>query len=160
ARFTFAFTFFELPFALLAVPVATARFPAMSSAVVAGDENRLGQLVGDGVVPTLGGCSAASAPLLTPASPPLPLAAYRHVAGAAVAPLAHTLAAFAPGLVGYALFYLLTRVRYAQGDVRSPTLANALVAASGLVAMVVGVAVVADDERAAALAAAFGGAHL
>ncbi|HEY1280809.1 MAG TPA: lipid II flippase MurJ [Acidimicrobiales bacterium] len=160
ARFTFAFTFFELPFALLAVPVATARFPAMSSAVVAGDQTRLGQLVGDGVVTTVVGCSAASAALLTLAWPLVRLTAYGHVAGAAVAPLAHTLAAFAPGLVGYGLFYLLTRVRYAQGDVRSPTLANALVAASGLVAMVVGVAMVADSERAAALAAAFGGAHL
>ena len=36
ARFTFAFTFFQLPYALIAVPVATARFPAMASAVLAG----------------------------------------------------------------------------------------------------------------------------
>ena len=88
------------------------------------------------------------------------LTAYGHVAGGAIAPLAHAVAAFAPGLVGYGLFFLLTRVRYAQGDVRSPTLANGLVAVAGLLAMVIGSTMTADSERAAALAAAYGGAHL
>ena len=160
ARFTFAFTFFQLPFALIAVPVATARFPAMASAVLGGDSGRLARLVGDGVVTTVAGCAAASAAFLALAWPLVRLTAFGEVAGAALGPLAHAVAAFAPGLIGYGLFYLLTRVRYAQGDVRSPTLANALVAVCGLVAMVVATAIVGDGERAAALAAAFGGAQL
>jgi putative peptidoglycan lipid II flippase len=160
ARFTFAFTFFQLPYALLAIPVATARFPAMASAVISDDRGRLSRLVGDGVVTTVAGCAAASAAMLALAWPLVRLTAFGHAAGAAVGPLAHAVAAFAPGLVGYGLFYLLTRVRYAQGDARSPTLANALVAVTGLAAMIVGVGWVADDDRAAALAAAYGGAHL
>jgi putative peptidoglycan lipid II flippase len=160
ARFTFAFTFFQLPYALLAVPVATARFPAMASAVISDERSRLSRLVGDGVVTTVAGCAAASAALLALAWPLVRLTAFGQISGSAIAPLAHAVAAFAPGLVGYGLFYLLTRVRYAQGDARSPTLANALVAVTGLAAMIVGVSWVADDERAAVLAVAFGGAHL
>ena len=125
ARFTFALAFFQLPYALIAVPVATARFPAMASAVLARAGDRLARLVGDGVVTTVAGCALASAALLALAWPLVRLTAYGHVAGGAIAPLAHAVAAFAPGLVGYGLFFLLTRVRYAQGDVRSPTLANA-----------------------------------
>jgi putative peptidoglycan lipid II flippase len=160
ARFTFAFTFFQLPYALIAVPVATARFPAMSTAVLAGDRDRLSRLVGDGVVTTVAGCAAASATFLALAWPFVRLTAYGEVASSALGPLAHAVAAFSPGLIGYGLFYLLTRVRYAQGDVRSPTLANGAVAVCGLVAMTVGAAVVSDGERAAALAAAFGAAQL
>ena len=160
ARFAFAFAFFQLPYALIAVPVATARFPAMSSAVLARARDRLAALVADGVVTTVAGCALATAVLVALAWPLVRLTAFGEVAGTALAPLAHAVAAFAPGLVGYGLFFLLTRVRYAQGDVRSPTLANALVAASGLVGMVVASAAVADDERAAALAAAYGAAHL
>jgi putative peptidoglycan lipid II flippase len=160
ARFAFAFAFFQLPYALIAVPVATARFPAMSSAVLARARERLAALVADGVVTTVAGCALASAALLALAWPLVRLTAFGEVAGTALAPLAHAVAAFAPGLVGYGLFFLLTRVRYAQGDVRSPTLANALVAASGLVGMAVASAAVADGERAAALAAAYGVAHL
>ena len=142
------------------MPVATARFPAMSSAVLARARDRLAALVADGVVTTVAGCALATAALVALAWPLVRLTAFGEVAGTALAPLAHAVAAFAPGLVGYGLFFLLTRVRYAQGDVRSPTLANALVAASGLVGMVVASAAVADDERAAALAAAYGAAHL
>jgi putative peptidoglycan lipid II flippase len=160
ARFAFAFAFFQLPYALIAVPVATARFPAMSSAVLARARERLAALVADGVVTTVAGCALASAALLALAWPLVRLTAFGEVAGSALAPLAHAVAAFAPGLVGYGLFFLLTRVRYAQGDVRSPTLANALVAVSGLVGMAVASAVVADQERAAALTAAYGAAHL
>ena len=160
ARFTFALAFFQLPYALIAVPVATARFPALASAVLARASDRLARLVGDGVVTTVAGCALASAALLALAWPLVRLTAYGHVAGGAIAPLAHAVAAFAPGLVGYGLFFLLTRVRYAQGDVRSPTLANGLVAVAGLLAMVIGSMLTADSERAAALAAAYGGAHL
>jgi putative peptidoglycan lipid II flippase len=143
--------------ALIAVPVATAFRPWPAPCSPAGD--RLARLVGDGVVTTVAGSR-------WPARPPgagvalVRLTAYGHVAGGAIAPLAHAVAAFAPGLVGYGLFFLLTRVRYAQGDVRSPTLANGLVAVAGLLAMVIGSMLTAGSERAAALAAAYGGAHL
>jgi putative peptidoglycan lipid II flippase len=160
ARFTFAFTFFQLPYALIAVPVATARFPAMASAVLAGAPTRLARLVGDGVVTTVAGCALASAGMLALAWPIVRLTAFGEVGKGPLGPLVHGVAALAPGLIGYGLFFLLTRVRYAQGDVRTPTFANALVAVAGLVAMVVGSALVADAERAAALAAAYAGSHL
>ncbi|HEY8092518.1 MAG TPA: lipid II flippase MurJ [Acidimicrobiales bacterium] len=160
ARFTFALAFFQLPFAIIAVPVATARFPAMASAVLARASDRLARLVGDGIVTTVAGLALASAALLALAWPLVRLTVFGEAATGALGPLVHAVAAFAPGLIGYGLFYLLTRVRYAQGDVRSPTLANAVVAVCGLAAMVIGSAWAADGERAAALAAAFGGAHL
>ena len=160
ARFTFALAFFQLPFALIVVPVATARFPAMSSAVLARAVHRLARLVGDGVVTVVAGCALAGAALMALAWPLVRITAFGEAARGTLAPLVHAVVAFAPGLVGYGLFYLLTRVRYAQGDVRNPTLANAAVALCGLVAMVAGSTWAADGERAAALAAAFAGAHL
>jgi putative peptidoglycan lipid II flippase len=112
------------------------------------------------VVTTVAGCALASAAMIALAWPLVRLTAFGEVTGDAVRPLAHAVAAFAPGLVGYGLFFLLTRVRYAQGDVRSPTFANALVAATGLAGMALASAGAADEERAAALAAAYGAAHL
>ena len=79
ARFTFALAFFQLPYALIAVPVATARFPAMASAVLARASDRLARLVGDGVVTTVAGCALASAALLALAWPLVRLTAYGHV---------------------------------------------------------------------------------
>src|SRR4029078_9084604 len=55
ARFTFALAFFQLPYALIAVPVATARFPAMASVVLARASDRLAPLGGGGGVSTRGG---------------------------------------------------------------------------------------------------------
>ena len=160
ARFSFAFAFFQLPYALIAVPVATARFPAMATAALAGAAGRLARLVGDAVVTTVAGCALASAVMLALAWPLVRLTAFGEAADGDIGPLAHAVGAFAPGLIAYGLFYLLTRVRYAQGDVRSPTLANALVAISGLTTMALASAMTVDGERAAALAAAYGGAHL
>ncbi len=160
ARFSFAFAFFQLPYALIAVPVATARFPAMATAALAGAAGRLARLVGDAVVTTVAGCALASAVMLALAWPLVRLTAFGEAADGDIGPLAHAIGAFAPGLIAYGLFYLLTRVRYAQGDVRSPTLANALVAISGLTTMALASAITVDGERAAALAAAYGGAHL
>ena len=81
ARFTFALAFFQLPYALIAVPVATARFPAMATPRAPASD-RLARLVGDGVVTTVAGCALAGAGLLALAWPLVRLTAYGHVGGA------------------------------------------------------------------------------
>ena len=59
---------------------------------------------------------------------------------------------FAPGLVGYALFYFLTRMLYATGDTRTPATVHAGVVAVGVVAMVLAAATFDSDRIVPALA--------
>jgi putative peptidoglycan lipid II flippase len=157
---TFALTFFLLPYSLFAVPVATTLYPGLARAYQADDLARFGASLGRGIRVTtvlLVGSAAALAALSWPV---VRVAAFGAARTGGVASLAHALMAFAGGLLGYGLLYLLTRASYAMGDARAPMLAMAAVAAVGLAAMVVATAVVPDAERAAALGGAFAGAHL
>ena len=54
-----------------------------------------------------------------------------------LAPIAHTLAAFGPGLLGYGLAFIMTRVLFALGDVRRASILMVAGAVVGVVTMVV-----------------------
>jgi putative peptidoglycan lipid II flippase len=139
----FAWAVFVVPFAVLAIPIATSAFPELSARSDPPDAlhelspypvRTLGALP-PGQSPDGGfdATAAAStravlvaswlgAAALLGARLPLARVFESHHAPAASA-LALALAAFAPGLVGYGLSANLSRVLYAQGRNRAPALA-------------------------------------
>ena len=116
--YSFAWAVFFVPYAVLAVPIATSAFPELSART-----------------DTFNGTTAASTRAVTVASwlgvagmagtcVPLARVFQSHISQAADArQLAIALAAFAPGLVGYGLTANLSRVLYADGHNRAPALA-------------------------------------
>ena len=100
-------TVFLLPWAVLAVPLATAVYPSLAAAVSRGDDEAYRAALSAtarAVVLAAGLGAAALAGLAGPAA---------YLIGAA--PAAAGIAGFAPGLFGYALFALLSRALYARG---------------------------------------------
>nr|WP_250009663.1 lipid II flippase MurJ [Actinoplanes sp. M2I2] len=107
ALYNAAQTVFLLPWAVLAVPVATAVYPSLSAAADQGDEVAYRKALSGTArsVMLLAGLGAAA--LVALAGP------VAYLIGAA--PAAAGIAGFAPGLLGYALFALLSRALYARG---------------------------------------------
>ncbi|SNS71193.1 murein biosynthesis integral membrane protein MurJ [Actinoplanes regularis] len=141
ARYNGAQTVFLLPWAVLAVPLATAVYPRLADAAVRRDETAYaGALSGTArsVVLLAGLGMAALAGLAVPAA---------HLMNAKGA--APGIVGFAPGLLGYALFALLSRALYARGA----TVAAAVASGVGwLCAGIAVVAVTATTEGGAELA--------
>jgi putative peptidoglycan lipid II flippase len=110
-------TVFLLPWAVLAVPLATAVYPRLSAAAEHGDEEsyRTALSASARTVVLLAGLGAAALAAL--AGP----AAYLIDAP----PAAAGIVGFAPGLLGYALFALLSRALYARGETRAAAAATA-----------------------------------
>ncbi len=157
---TFAYAFFLLPIALFAVPVATTMFPSLARSYQAGRSAEMGAALGRGVRTTVVLLVGAAAALAALAWPIVRLAAFGDARIGGLAPLAHAVAAFAPGLVGYGLLYLFTRASYAAGDARTPFLASAVGTASGVAVMIAAAVWAPDADRAAALAVGYGAAYL
>ena len=116
--FTVAQTVYLLPWAILAVPVATAVYPALATAHSTGDHpgyrDRLAPAA-RGVL--LLSCLGAAA-LVAVAEPVGGFFALTGLAGA--------VAGFAPGLIGYGLFAILSRALYARGLPRPAAVAIAI----------------------------------
>jgi putative peptidoglycan lipid II flippase len=122
--FQVATALFLLPWAVLAVPVATTAFPSLTAAAAAGEDREYTGVARESVmavvVAMLGGVA-----LLVAVSGPAARILVAGVPGhASVGSLAHATAAFAPGLVGYGLVALLGRALYARGDGRRPAMAT------------------------------------
>jgi putative peptidoglycan lipid II flippase len=111
-------TVFLLPWAVLAVPLATAVYPSLATAVserdsagydraLAGTARSVMLLAGFGVAALVG--------LAVPAA---------YLVGAA--PASSGIVGFAPGLFGYALFALLSRALYARGATRAAAASTAI----------------------------------
>lgn len=143
-----------LPYAVLAVPVATAAFPALAHAEGATVENAapaaartLGRSLRGVVLLT----SGAAATLITVARPlgEFFLAWDRGATGAgrdALSALPGGLAAYAPGLVGFSIAAVLTRALYVRGR---PLHAAVAVAGGWLVAGVLPLLWIPDGSDAA-----------
>ena len=100
-------TVFLLPWAVLAVPLATAVYPTLAAAAAARDEETYRTALSGTArsVMLLAGLGAAAlAALAGPAA---------YLTGAA--PASSGIVGFAPGLFGYAMFALLSRALYARG---------------------------------------------
>jgi putative peptidoglycan lipid II flippase len=146
-----AFTVFLLPFAVLAHPTMTAVFPRLAT--------EAGTRQWPSFAGTLARSSATLVFVLAPATalavalarPALALLRLGHLDAAGTALAASVLAAYALGLLGYAVFQLLTRASYATGDTRSPTLVNIGVAAGGSALMVALFSASSGTERVVVL---------
>ncbi|MGH2770933.1 MAG: lipid II flippase MurJ, partial [Actinomycetota bacterium] len=151
-----AFTILLFPWAVLAVPVASASFPGLSEAAALADMGRFGQRCA-AAIRTLGlAVFGGAAALVATAAPGSRIIAALGLGGkASAAVLVPTISAFAPGLIGYGAYALLTRVAYALGDGRSPSLAAA--AGFGLAAVgdLVSSVLLGGTALIAALAGAF-----
>ncbi|RZU31610.1 murein biosynthesis integral membrane protein MurJ [Blastococcus saxobsidens] len=113
-------TVFLLPWAALAVPLATSAYPGLAERADSGDEIGFRRALAPVAVLTVV-ASAVAAAAVAAAAGPLARVFLGGEAAAQVSALRDTIVAFAPGLVGYGLVALLTRALYARGLWRSPT---------------------------------------
>jgi putative peptidoglycan lipid II flippase len=136
----FAWAVFVVPYAVLAVPIATSAFPELSTHD-AGD----GDVAGGGFDLTAAASTRAvmvaswlGAAVLIGAREPI-ARVFESRSPAAASVLALALAAFAPGLIGYGLSANLSRVLYARRRNRAPAVA---IAAGWLLVIVANAAIV------------------
>jgi putative peptidoglycan lipid II flippase len=113
-------TLFLVPWAALAVPLATSAYPGLAERAEQGDEVGYGRALAPVAVFIVAATAVAAAVLVAVAGP---MARVFLASGsdAVVAALRDTIIAFAPGLVGYGLVALLTRALYARGLWKAPT---------------------------------------
>ena len=153
--YTYVQAVYLLPYAVLAVPVATAAFPAMATgsdrAMATGlDQTSVGRaqqtLASSALAVTV--ATSAGAAVLFAAAPPIgsffsSLDAGRHSPAGqeALAALPGALSAFAPGLVGFGLLALFTRALYARGR---PGVAGGVSALGWLIAAAVPLVMLRD----------------
>jgi putative peptidoglycan lipid II flippase len=139
-QFILAQTVFLLPWAVLAVPVATATYPGLAEAAATGREDRYrGSLAAaTRAVLLLTGLGAAALVALARPGAGLLAAVMPGASAGALDPLAAGITCLAPGLLGYGLFALLSRALYARGDTAAAAAATAVgwaVAAATAVAL-------------------------
>jgi putative peptidoglycan lipid II flippase len=113
-------TLFLVPWAALAVPLATSAYPGLTERADAGDAPGFARALAPVAVLTVA-ASAVAAALLAAVAGPMARVFLASGSDDAVAALRDTTVAFAPGLVGYGLVALLTRALYAQGLWKAPT---------------------------------------
>ncbi len=121
-----ALTLYLLPWAVLAVPVATSAFPALAAAYDTGDAPGYARVCAGALRTVVLGTALAAAVLVAVATPLAALVAGAQPAARAAPPEAipHAVAAFAPGLVGYGVLALLTRALYARHRARAVAVAS------------------------------------
>ncbi len=146
--YTYVQAIYLLPYAVLAVPVATAAFPAMArGSDQASAERSQATLASSARVITVATCAGAAV-LFAIAGPTGAFfsaldAGRRSPAGQeALAALPGALSAFAPGLVGFGLTALLTRALYVLGR---PAVAGGVVALGWLIAAIIPLVLLQDD---------------
>ncbi|MFC4592387.1 murein biosynthesis integral membrane protein MurJ [Sphaerisporangium corydalis] len=119
AGYNFAWAIYQVPYAVLAVPIATSVFPALSARAEradAGGFTALSALTTRAVVLV----SGLAAGVLAAVAAPMARVFVDGMAGNIPAgELARSIALFAPGLVGYGLVAHLSRVLYAAGRGRA-----------------------------------------
>jgi putative peptidoglycan lipid II flippase len=147
-------TLFLLPWAVLAVPVATTVFPRLAQSWAERDLAGYRRDLAASSVALLTLSLAATAALIAAAQPLAQMIALSAPGRPSVGPLTETVTAFAFGLPGYGLFALLSRALYASGETRR----TALACVTGWLAVVVAAVVFAGmydaEQRALALASA------
>ncbi|REF98849.1 putative peptidoglycan lipid II flippase [Asanoa ferruginea] len=141
--FTVAQAVYLLPWAILAVPVATAAYPALATAHSTGDDSGYRTRLAPAARGVLLLSCLGAAALFAVAEPVAGFFALSGLGGA--------VAGFAPGLIGYGLFAMLTRALYARGLPRPAATATAIGWATVSVAAIALAAGLANDRRLLAL---------
>lgn len=122
--YALAQTVFFLPWAVLAVPLATASFPRLSTAAQDGDADGYRRTAGQ-MTRAVVAITLLAAAVLVAAAWPVARVLVGGVGRAGdVGTLAGGIVAFAPGLVGYGLLALLSRALYARHDARVPAMST------------------------------------
>jgi putative peptidoglycan lipid II flippase len=139
---TIAQTVYLVPWAVLAVPVATALFPRMSAAWESGAYEQAAE-IGTSGLRIVAGLSAIGTAALVAASTPIAnvLLDSGNNAHAVFGP---AIAAFAAGLLGWSAVAVLSRILYAA---RRPQLAAVGQAVGWVVAIIVNIAVALESDR-------------
>jgi putative peptidoglycan lipid II flippase len=139
---TIAQTIYLVPWAVLAVPVATALFPRMSAAWESGAYEQAADIATTGLRIVAGLSAIGTAALVAAATP---IANVLLDSGKdAHSVFGPAIAAFAAGLLGWSVVAVLSRVLYAA---RRPQLAAAGQAIGWIVAIVVNISVALDVDR-------------
>jgi putative peptidoglycan lipid II flippase len=113
-------TLFLVPWAALAVPLATSAYPGLAERAEDGDEAGFARALAPVTVLVVA-ASAIAAAVLVAVAGPMARVFLGSGSAATVSALRDTTLAFAPGLVGYGLVALLTRALYARGLWKAPT---------------------------------------
>jgi putative peptidoglycan lipid II flippase len=121
--FTLGTAVFLLPWAVLAVPIATSAFPEMSAQATAKDEAGYSATARGGLRLVLL-CGFAGAGALVAVADPLARLLLAAAPGAGVEELRRAVIAFAPGLPGYAVLAFAARALYARNRSRAAALAT------------------------------------
>ncbi|MBB3084741.1 murein biosynthesis integral membrane protein MurJ [Geodermatophilus sabuli] len=150
--YTAGLTLFLVPWAALAVPLATSAYPGLAERADAGDEHGFRRGLAPVTVLVLVTALAAAAVLVAVAGP-MARVFLGSGSDATVAALRDTIIAFAPGLLGYALVAVLTRALYARGLWKAATVCVLGGWLLAVVADVVLAGLLPAAHRSAALAA-------
>jgi putative peptidoglycan lipid II flippase len=121
--FTQAQTLYLLPWAVLALPVATSVYPVLSESHATGDPQRYRRTLAAATRSVLLLCGLGAAGLAALAWPAAWLLSHVTTGSPDVPRLAAAIIGFAPGLLGYGLFSLHSRALYARGENRRAALA-------------------------------------
>ncbi|TFV67162.1 virulence factor MviN [Blastococcus sp. CT_GayMR20] len=145
-------TLFLVPWAALAVPLATSAYPGLAERADLGDDPGYRRALAPVTVLVVA-TAAVAAGVLVAVSGPMARVFLAGAPSSVVAALRDTIIAFASGLVGYALVAVLTRALYARGLWKAPTVC---VVGGWLLAVVADVVlsqVLPADDRGLALGA-------
>ncbi|TFV59046.1 UNVERIFIED_ORG: virulence factor MviN, partial [Bacillus sp. AZ43] len=145
-------TLFLVPWAALAVPLATSAYPGLAERADAGDEPGYRRALAPVAVLVVATATVAAA-LMVAVAGPVARVFLAAEPDPVVAALRDTIVAFAPGLPGYALVAVLTRALYARGLWQSPTVCVVGGWLLAVAADLVLAQVLPDEDRGAALAA-------
>ncbi len=157
AVFVYAFAFYVLPHALIAVTIATTLTPRVANGWQAGKVEEVRVAVDNAMRLTVPLLVLAGAGMVALAWPLTRLVAgVGQTASQGLAPIAHTLASFGPGLLGYGVAFVMTRVLFALGDIRRASVLMIAGAVMGVLLMAIASAVLSPADRAAALAVGYG----
>ncbi|HUR23030.1 MAG TPA: lipid II flippase MurJ [Acidimicrobiales bacterium] len=146
-----AFTFFLLPFALIAHPIFTVLHPRLSAHAAADRWADFGDDVAGGVLRVLLLVLPAAAVLGVLGGRALQLTRFGALDVEGAALVGRVLAAYALGLAGYAVFQMMARACMAAGDPRLPALVGLGVAGTGSLLMVVCSATASVSDRVVVL---------
>jgi putative peptidoglycan lipid II flippase len=156
AVFVLAFAFFVLPHALVAVPVATTLAPRVAYRWQVDDTDGLRADVAAALRTMIPLLLLAGAGMLALAWPVARVAAFGQTASQGVAPIAHAIAAFGPGLFGYGMAFVMLRLLFSIDEMRVAALLTVAGAVLGVAWMVTVARLVSASDRAAALAVGYG----
>ena len=124
STFMYAQAVYVLPYAVLAVPLATVAFPRLAEHAATGDGERYRRLVSLSTRSVIAVCALGTAVLL--AAAPSVAAAFTAIDVGDIRGMAAALGWLAPGLIGYGLLLQSSRVLYALERGRSAVAAAAV----------------------------------